>query len=198
MSMRGCNMECYTAGPPTFGMFPQLFFPQDFLVVEPSPRPAKMDAQYYDARSRYHDHHKSHVEGQWTPPCTDYNFSYQPQAMLTAMPPSAFHQSSSLSDTGEYLRQQLNLTGVIPDLWCLPEPAGGLAGSPKKRLTLQEVYQELATRFQWFRENQHDEAWKPVLEKPERGRVVRQRGVDSGLWGCGSGANSVDGRANSG
>ncbi|KAJ7809485.1 hypothetical protein B0H14DRAFT_2379709, partial [Mycena olivaceomarginata] len=36
-------------------------------------------------------------------------------------------------------------------------------GSPKKRLTLQEIYQELATRFQWFRENQHDQAWKVVL-----------------------------------
>ncbi|KAJ6492494.1 hypothetical protein DFH06DRAFT_1005747, partial [Mycena polygramma] len=92
------------------------------------------------------------------------------------MPPSAFQQSSTrFPDAGEYLRQQLNLPpGVVPNLWCLPEPAGGgkptiplpmliklaIYGSPKKRLTLQEIYMELGHRFTWFRENQHDQAWK--------------------------------------
>jgi hypothetical protein len=95
--------------------------------------------------------------------------------MPTAMPPSAFMQSSRYPDAGEYLRGQLNLPSTATvNLWCLPDPPGGgkpsiplpmliklaIYGSPKKRLTLQEIYGELAQRFTWFRENQHDQAWK--------------------------------------
>ena len=35
-------------------------------------------------------------------------------------------------------------------------------GSPRKRLTLQEIYQALETRFEWFK-NSTDAAWKVCL-----------------------------------
>ncbi|KAJ7035341.1 hypothetical protein C8F04DRAFT_955174 [Mycena alexandri] len=92
------------------------------------------------------------------------------------MPPSAFQNSSSrFPDAGEYLRNQLNLgPGAPVSLWSLPDPPNGekpsiplpmliklaIYGSQKKRLTLQEIYAELAMRFQWFREHQNDAAWK--------------------------------------
>ncbi|KIP07645.1 hypothetical protein PHLGIDRAFT_70766, partial [Phlebiopsis gigantea 11061_1 CR5-6] len=33
-------------------------------------------------------------------------------------------------------------------------------GSPNKRLTLQEIYQALIDRFQWFKDNAEDKAWQ--------------------------------------
>ena len=33
-------------------------------------------------------------------------------------------------------------------------------GSPNKRLTLQEIYQALIDRFQWFKDNSEDKAWQ--------------------------------------
>ncbi|KAJ6577970.1 hypothetical protein B0H19DRAFT_932648, partial [Mycena capillaripes] len=95
--------------------------------------------------------------------------------MPTALPPSAFQQASRFPDAGDYLRGQLNLPpGAAVSLWCLPEPAGGekptiplpmliklaIYGSAKKRLTLQEIYQEIAGRFTWFREHFDDQAWR--------------------------------------
>ncbi|KAJ7315361.1 hypothetical protein DFH08DRAFT_715714 [Mycena albidolilacea] len=92
------------------------------------------------------------------------------------MPPSAFQQPPSrFPDAGDYLRNQLNLPpGTNVSLWSLPDPEGGekptiplpmlvklaIYGSPKRRLTLQEIYAELSNRFQWFREHQHEQAWK--------------------------------------
>ncbi|KAI0028857.1 hypothetical protein K488DRAFT_33122, partial [Vararia minispora EC-137] len=35
-----------------------------------------------------------------------------------------------------------------------------ILGSPHKRLTLQEIYLALEDRFQWFKDNTHDKAWK--------------------------------------
>lgn len=95
--------------------------------------------------------------------------------MPTGLPPSAFQQTSRFPDAGDYLRQQLNLPpGAMVSLWCLQEPAGGekptiplpmliklaIYGSQKKRLTLQEIYQEIANRFTWFREHFDDQAWR--------------------------------------
>ncbi|KAJ7732166.1 hypothetical protein B0H16DRAFT_1328947 [Mycena metata] len=93
------------------------------------------------------------------------------------MHPSAFQSSSPrFPDAGEYLRSQLNLSpgAAQPSLWSLPDPPNGqkpsiplpmliklaIYGNPKKRLTLQEIYAELAMRFEWFREHQNDAAWK--------------------------------------
>ncbi|KAF7375585.1 Winged helix DNA-binding domain-containing protein [Mycena sanguinolenta] len=93
----------------------------------------------------------------------------------TAMPPSAFHETSRFPDAGDYLRNQLNLPPGGPvNLWSLPEPPNGqkpafsipvlikfaIYGSPRKRLTLQEICGELCNRFTWFREHQHERAWK--------------------------------------
>ncbi|KAJ6477522.1 hypothetical protein C8R45DRAFT_833552, partial [Mycena sanguinolenta] len=91
------------------------------------------------------------------------------------MPPSAFQQTSRFPDAGDYLRNLLNLPqGSHVSLWSLAEPPGGqrpsysipvliklaIYGSPRKRLTLQEIYEELCNRFTWFREHQHERAWK--------------------------------------
>ncbi|KAI8980119.1 hypothetical protein BD414DRAFT_420909, partial [Trametes punicea] len=35
-----------------------------------------------------------------------------------------------------------------------------ILGSPKKRLTLQEIYHALEQRFEWFRNNRHDKSWQ--------------------------------------
>ncbi|KAJ7788589.1 hypothetical protein B0H14DRAFT_2398206 [Mycena olivaceomarginata] len=88
------------------------------------------------------------------------------------MPPQC---ASRVLDTGDYLRRQLNLpAGATVSLWSLPEPAAGekpttplpmliklaIHGSTMKMLTLQEIYKELASRFQWFHEHKQDKAWK--------------------------------------
>ncbi|KAJ7616163.1 hypothetical protein DFH06DRAFT_1239305 [Mycena polygramma] len=93
--------------------------------------------------------------------------------MSQSMPPRTLQHTSFNAE--EYLRQQLNLPpGVTPNLWHIPEPAGGgkptiptrllveivIHSSQKKILTLQEICGELAFRFTWFRENQHDSRWK--------------------------------------
>ncbi|KAJ7505606.1 hypothetical protein B0H11DRAFT_352892 [Mycena galericulata] len=96
--------------------------------------------------------------------------------MPTALPPSAFLSTPTrYPDAGPYLRQQLNLPpNAVVNLWSIPDPASGekptiplpmliklaIYGSEKKKLTLQEIYTELAKRFQWFREHQHENAWK--------------------------------------
>ncbi|KIK98021.1 hypothetical protein PAXRUDRAFT_135062, partial [Paxillus rubicundulus Ve08.2h10] len=78
-------------------------------------------------------------------------------------------------DAGPYLRQQLGLASHEPvGLSTLPDPPYGekpatplpmliklaIYGSPSKQLTLQEIYNELENRFQWFREHRHERAWK--------------------------------------
>ncbi|EPS95947.1 hypothetical protein FOMPIDRAFT_1131533, partial [Fomitopsis schrenkii] len=35
-----------------------------------------------------------------------------------------------------------------------------ILSSPKRRLTLQEIYQALMDRFQWFKDNAKDKAWQ--------------------------------------
>ncbi|TFK34604.1 hypothetical protein BDQ12DRAFT_763097 [Crucibulum laeve] len=85
--------------------------------------------------------------------------------------PSAFHEI----DAGPYLRRQLHIPPEKPiNLWALPDPPNGakpshslpvmiklaIYGSPKQKLTLQEIYQALIDRFEWFRVHQNDNAWK--------------------------------------
>ncbi|KAJ7875453.1 hypothetical protein B0H13DRAFT_2056630 [Mycena leptocephala] len=69
--------------------------------------------------------------------------------MPTAMPPSAFMQSSRYPDAGEYLRGQLNLPSTAPSI------CGGKPTIPLPMLIKLAIY-----AFTWFRENQHDQAWK--------------------------------------
>lgn len=35
-----------------------------------------------------------------------------------------------------------------------------ILSSPRRRLTLQEIYQALMDRFQWFKDNSKDKAWQ--------------------------------------
>ncbi|KAF8556540.1 winged helix DNA-binding domain-containing protein, partial [Imleria badia] len=82
---------------------------------------------------------------------------------------------SAFPDAGPYLRQQLGLSADDAiSLQSLPDPPAGekpsaplpmliklaIYGSPNQQLTLQEIYNELENRFQWFREHKHDKAWK--------------------------------------
>lgn len=82
---------------------------------------------------------------------------------------------SPFPDAGPYLRQQLGLASNEDiSLRSLPDPAPNekpstplpmliklaIYGSPKKQLTLQEIYTELENRFQWFRDHKRDRAWK--------------------------------------
>ncbi|KAI9566911.1 hypothetical protein HD554DRAFT_2024951, partial [Boletus coccyginus] len=82
---------------------------------------------------------------------------------------------SPFPDAGPYLRQQLGLASNEDiSLHSLPDPAPNekpstplpmliklaIYGSPKKQLTLQEIYTELENRFQWFRDHKRDRAWK--------------------------------------
>lgn len=60
------------------------------------------------------------------------------------------------------------------DLWCLPDPPPGerpsqplgiliklaIYGSAHQKLTLREIYAALEERFEWFRNNTEDSAWK--------------------------------------
>ncbi|KZV74600.1 winged helix DNA-binding domain-containing protein, partial [Peniophora sp. CONT] len=74
-----------------------------------------------------------------------------------------------------HLRALLQLEPGAPiNLYSLEDPLPGhkpnfplptliklaIFGSPLKRLTLQEIYTELENRFEWFRLNTHDTAWK--------------------------------------
>ncbi|EJF64747.1 hypothetical protein BD309DRAFT_839469, partial [Dichomitus squalens] len=70
------------------------------------------------------------------------------------------------------------ILGLSPDqelsLRALPDPAPGqrpgqsiptlsqlaILGSPNKRLTLQEIYQALEERFEWFALNKDDKSWQ--------------------------------------
>ncbi|KAI0661654.1 hypothetical protein C8Q70DRAFT_884296, partial [Cubamyces menziesii] len=73
------------------------------------------------------------------------------------------------------IRRYLGLApGEEMSLNALPDPPEGqrpgysipvlsqlaILGSPNKRLTLQEIYQELEKRFDWFRNNHHDKSWQ--------------------------------------
>ncbi|KZT02565.1 winged helix DNA-binding domain-containing protein, partial [Laetiporus sulphureus 93-53] len=80
-----------------------------------------------------------------------------------------------IPDPSPHLRQ---LLGLGPDeevnLYALPDPPPGerpnyplptliklaIFGSPRKRLTLQEIYAALQERFEWFRDNVHDKSWQ--------------------------------------
>ncbi|KAH7911365.1 hypothetical protein BJ138DRAFT_981150, partial [Hygrophoropsis aurantiaca] len=74
-----------------------------------------------------------------------------------------------------YLRQQLGLSPHDPvNLSSLPDPPLGekpnqplptliklaIYGSPRKQLTLQEIYTAIESRFEWFRLRRNDKAWR--------------------------------------
>ncbi|KAI0926161.1 hypothetical protein AcV5_008692 [Taiwanofungus camphoratus] len=101
--------------------------------------------------------------------------SHSTQPMSHLFLSTSHSLSSDLPDPTPNLRQ---LLGLGPDeevsLYALADPPPGekpnypyptliklaIHGSPKKRLTLQEIYAALEERFQWFRDNAHDKAWQ--------------------------------------
>lgn len=91
------------------------------------------------------------------------------------LPQPAFHTTPSTSDAEKYLRHQLGLPRDKPvDLWALRDPPDrkkpvppypnliklAIFGSPNKKLTLQEIYKALIDRFDWFKDNENELAWK--------------------------------------
>ncbi|KZP22620.1 winged helix DNA-binding domain-containing protein, partial [Athelia psychrophila] len=73
------------------------------------------------------------------------------------------------------LRHQLGLPrDRTVDLWALQDPPErekpsqplpnlvklAIFGSPKKKLTLQEIYRALVDRFDWFKDHEADLSWK--------------------------------------
>ncbi|CCM04237.1 uncharacterized protein FIBRA_06404 [Fibroporia radiculosa] len=98
-----------------------------------------------------------------------------PAPPMSHSPAQAQQLPPDLPDPTPNLRQ---LLGLGPEdevsLYALADPPSGekpnypyptliklaIHGSPKKRLTLQEIYAALEARFQWFRDNTHDKAWQ--------------------------------------
>ena len=89
--------------------------------------------------------------------------------------PSPSVQPPPPHDDELYLRLQLGLPRDRPvDLWALEDPPDrgrpnqsypnltklAIFGSPKKKLTLQEIYKALIDRFEWFKDNEDELAWK--------------------------------------
>jgi hypothetical protein len=92
--------------------------------------------------------------------------SHLPRPTLRTPPPTEAEQ---------YLRHQLGLPHDKPvDLWALKDPPSrqkpgqpypnliklAIFGSPNKKLTLQEIYKALIDRFEWFKDNSNEMAWK--------------------------------------
>lgn len=104
--------------------------------------------------------------------------------MSTSSPPAGVNSypsgqslvyNSPPSDAERYLRLQLGLPHDKPvDLWALEEPPYGqkpnqsyanliklaIMGSPTRTLTLGEIYKALIDRFECFRGNSNNMAWK--------------------------------------
>ena len=79
------------------------------------------------------------------------------------------------TEAEQYLRHQLSLPRDKPvDLWALKDPPNrgkpsqpypeliklAIFGSETKKLTLQEIYKALIDRFEWFKDNSSEMAWK--------------------------------------
>jgi hypothetical protein len=100
--------------------------------------------------------------------------SSTPATILSHLPAPSLHPAPP-TEAEQYLRHQLGLPRDQPvDLWALKDPANrqkpnqpypsliklAIFGSPKKKLTLQEIYQALIDRFEWFKDNENEMAWK--------------------------------------
>jgi len=91
---------------------------------------------------------------------------------------------SEMADETEHLRAQLGCPPGAPvGLGALPDPPPGekpnyplptliklaIYDSPRGRLTLQEIYQALEDRFEWFRQRTDELSWKARHSpRPER------------------------------
>ncbi|KZT29781.1 winged helix DNA-binding domain-containing protein, partial [Neolentinus lepideus HHB14362 ss-1] len=93
-------------------------------------------------------------------------------------------------DPGPTLRQMLSIPADVPiNLRAIPDPPQGekpkqpypvlvqlaIYGSPRRRLTLQEIYAALEDRFEWFRERSKEMQWKnSIRHNLSLNKVFRQ------------------------
>jgi hypothetical protein len=97
---------------------------------------------------------------------------YQHPPPARQIPRMPYYPLNEIPDPGNNLRELLGLTDRTQpiNLDVLDDPPTGEKpnypyptlikyGSPRKRLTLQEIYQALEDRFDWFKNNT-DAAWK--------------------------------------
>lgn len=105
---------------------------------------------------------------------------YQHPPPARQIPRMPYYQTplNEIPDPGDNLRELLGLMDRNQpiNLDVLDDPPPGekpnypyptliklaIYGSPRKRLTLQEIYQALEARFEWFK-NSADAAWKVCL-----------------------------------
>jgi Forkhead domain len=84
-------------------------------------------------------------------------------------------QAPPSNEAEHYLRHQMSLPRDKPvNLWALKDPPNrgkpsqpypeliklAIFGSANKKLTLQEIYKALIDRFEWFKDNSNEMAWK--------------------------------------
>jgi len=114
---------------------------------------------------------------------------YQHPPPTRQIPRMPYYQTPlhEIPDPGDNLRELLGLTDRNQpiDLDVLDDPPPGekpnypyptliklaIYGSPRKRLTLQEIYQALENRFAWFK-NSTDAAWKVCLALLRRPAIL--------------------------
>ena len=109
----------------------------------------------------------------------------QPAAFASALTPdtsgAVMLSDSEMADETEHLRAQLGCPPGAPvGLRALADPLPGekpnyplptliklaIYDSPRGRLTLQEIYQALEDRFEWFRQRTDEHSWKVRLPGP--------------------------------
>jgi hypothetical protein len=96
-------------------------------------------------------------------------------AAQTNLPKQSSRRISSLINIEEFLRHQLGIPRDTPvDLWALQDPPDkqkpnqlysdliklAILGSPNNSLTFQEICQALINRFEWYKDNSKETAWK--------------------------------------
>jgi hypothetical protein len=104
--------------------------------------------------------------------------SSTPAVGLRHLPWPSIHPPPT-NEAEQYLRQQMSLPRDKPvNLWALKDPPNrgkpgqpypeliklAIFGSSNKKLTLQEIYKALIDRFEWFKDNSNEMAWKVCLK----------------------------------
>lgn len=160
---------------------------QDAAHQQPRPPPSHLPSQSQSQHLQYH--RMGEYQGVIAPEFeTDDTLRYaqefvpasgsssaSTEARVSQIPPPSFPTAPDGSDAEQYLRHQLGLPrDRTVDLWALQDPPErekpsqplpnlvklAIFGSPKKKLTLQEIYRALVDRFDWFKDHEADLSWK--------------------------------------
>lgn len=101
--------------------------------------------------------------------------SYPSENLLGSSEHPEGQMGQPLPDPGEYLRQKLGLKPGDPvNLWSLSDPEPGqrpthsypllvrlaIYGSPNQRMTLKQIYAAIEERFEWYRKQPKNAAWR--------------------------------------